>query len=52
MLIAFDIQVAFGATAGTTHDLLLVYFEALDLQTVVGHDAQAGVLTLRAASHF
>ncbi len=51
VLIPFYIQVAFGATAGTTHDLLLVYFEALNLQAVIRHDAQAEVLALRAASH-
>ena len=49
VLIPFYIQVAFGATAGTTHTLLLLDFEALDLHAVIRHDAQPGALTLRTA---
>lgn len=39
MLIPFYIPVAFGATAGATHTLLLLDFEALDLHAVIRHDA-------------
>lgn len=49
MFIPFYIQVAFSATAGTTHTLLLLDFEALDLHTVIRHDAQPAALALRTA---
>ena len=49
VFIPFYIQVAFSATAGTTHTLLLLDFEALDLHTVIRHDAQPAALALRTA---